>query len=530
MFGGLRLSAMVAAAMIAGANANAAPVTTESGAIQGVRDGRILVYKGIPFAAPPVGALRWNAPQPVQPWSGVRHAERFAPACMQLGTSMPGETPPVVDEDCLYLNLWTPAHARKLPVIVWIYGGGFTNGSAAMPLYSGDRLARRGAIVVTFNYRVGPLGFLAHPELTAESSRHSSGNYGLLDQIAALRWVQKNIAAFGGDPSRVTIAGQSAGAVSVSLLVASPLAKGLFARAIAQSGGLFEPVEVAPAYYLGTAEKTGEAYARSLNAKSLQDLRALPAGTLLGGSAGSVSHPIVEPTVLPLPPYDAYVARRQNDVPILVGSNDDEAKSLISDLSRIRAGSFEQDIRRSWGQLPPTLIPATLLAAYPHENDIQAVKARLAFERDLRFGWDMWAWARLQASNSRKPAFYYHFTQRPPFPKGSVYQDWGASHFAELWYTFDHLQQARWTWSRSDRRLADAMVRYWVNFARSGDPNGPGLPKWPRYANARATTQYLGRSIYSGPVAHFDTLKVFDTTYAAVRKRPFGKKSPSTPN
>jgi para-nitrobenzyl esterase len=509
--------------LVAGSSGHAAIVATNTGAVEGVRTGSLAIYKGIPFAAPPVGALRWREPQAVEPWRGVRKVEAFAPACMQVGTSMPGEKPPRVSEDCLYLNVWAPVRARKLPVIVWIYGGGFTNGSASMPLYWGDRLARRGAVVVTFGYRVGPFGFLAHPELTAESPHHSSGNYGLLDQIAALRWVRKNIAAFGGDPARVTVAGQSAGAVSVSLLVASPLAKGLFSRAIAQSGGLFEPVEVAPAYYLTSAEKTGEAYAQSLGAKSLADLRAMPATTLLGGLAGAVSHPIIDADVLPLPPYDAYVERKQNDVPILVGSNADEAKSLIPDVSNIRAKSFEQDIWQSWSQFPRSLLPSSLLAAYPHQDDAQARKARLAFERDLRFGWDMWAWARLQAIKSRRPAYYYHFTEEPPFPAGSVYQDWGPSHFAELWYMFDHLDQQPWKWSRADRSLSNAMASYWINFARSGDPNGPGLPRWPRYAGSNGATQYLGDKIHSGSVAHLDTLSVFDATYSAARKRPFGK-------
>ena len=221
--------------------ASAAPVLIESGALQGEDAKGLTIYKGVPYAAPPVGEFRWREPQPVRPWTGVRKAVAFAPACMQTGVSMPGETPPEVSEDCLYLNLWAPARraAQRLPVLVWIHGGGYTNGSAAMPLYWGDRLARKGIIVVTIAYRLGPLGFLAHPELTSESRHQSSGNYGLMDQIVALEWVHKNIAAFGGDPKRVTIAGQSSGSISVSILMASPLAKGLFQRAIGESGGLF---------------------------------------------------------------------------------------------------------------------------------------------------------------------------------------------------------------------------------------------------------------------------------------------------
>jgi para-nitrobenzyl esterase len=205
-------------------------VLTEPGTMSGVREGGLSVYKGVPFAAPPVGDLRWRAPSPVAHWTGTRKADAFAPACMQDSVSMPGETPPAVSEDCLYLNIWTPAKSvqEHLPVIVWIYGGGYISGSASMPLYWGDRLAHKGVIAVTIAYRLGPLGFLAHPELTRESPHHSSGNYGLMDQIAALEWVQKNIAAFGGDSKNITIAGQSSGSISVSILMASPLAKGLF--------------------------------------------------------------------------------------------------------------------------------------------------------------------------------------------------------------------------------------------------------------------------------------------------------------
>ena len=257
----------VAAAQLATA-AVAQQVVTESGTISGIRANELSVYKGIPFAAPSVGDLRWRPPIHATPWIGTRKADAFAPACMQVGVSIPGETPPTVSEDCLYLNIWAPAKAKTsndhLPVIVWIYGGGYINGSASMPLYWGDRLAQKGVIVVTIAYRPGPLGFLALPELTHESPHHSSGNYGLMDQIAALEWIQRNIAAFGGDPKCVTIAGQSSGSISVSILMASPLAKGLFQRAVGESGGLFEPLQLAPKFLLANAERDGDKYAASL--------------------------------------------------------------------------------------------------------------------------------------------------------------------------------------------------------------------------------------------------------------------------
>lgn len=505
------------AALLMPSSGSAKTVAAPAGRIHGTSDRDVVAYKGIPFAQPPIGRLRWREPQPLKPWRGTRSATTFAPACMQTGTSMPGEAAPSLSEDCLYLNIWAPAGASDVPVIVWIHGGGFTNGNAAMPLYWGDQLARRGAIVVTIGYRLGAFGFLAHPELTKESPRGTSGNYGLLDQIAALRWVKANIAAFGGDPSRVTIAGQSAGAISVSLLMAAPDAKGLFARAIAQSGGLFEPVQLAPGFKLDQAQKDGIAYARSVGATSLKALRAKPAEALLGGSAGSVSHPLFDHVVLPRTPYDAYVARIHNDVPVLIGSNQDEARSLIPDIDAIKASTFEADIAKTWGALPPAL-----LAAYAHGNDAQAAAARLAFERDLRFGWDMWAWARLHASRSTKPVYYYHFDAQPPFPANSVYEGWGASHFAELWYMFDHLDQQAWGWTASDRRLSHVMASYWVNFARDGTPHGRDLPAWAPFTTSRPATQYLGGTIRTGLPPHLDSLEVFDAVYAGVRGSPFG--------
>jgi para-nitrobenzyl esterase len=495
--------------------ASAAPVTIDAGKLEGSRQPGLVVYKGIPFAAPPTGAQRWREPQPVTPWPGIRRAVAFAPACMQTGVSMPGEPPPRVSEDCLYLNVWTPARTTsdRLPVMVWIHGGGYTNGATALPLYAGDRLARKGVIVVTVAYRLGPLGFLAHPELSKESGGRS-GNYALLDQIAALGWVQRNIAAFGGDPGRVTIFGQSAGAMSVSLLMASPRAAGLFHRAIAQSGGVFEPTQIAPGYLLANAERDGTAYAASLGAGSLAELRALPAATLLKGSAGAVSHPVIEPHVLPETPYDVFAAGRQADVPILVGSNADEARSLI-DLSKIKAASFADDLQRAWGPLPPPVI-----AAYPFTTDDEARKARADLERDLRFGWDMWAWARLHAGTDKSRAWYYHFAWAPPFPGNSVRAGWGASHFAELWYMFDHLDQERWRWRASDRALADAMSTYWTNFAKTGDPNGAGVPPWPAFSARDGKVLYLRDPITIGGVPGEPALQVFDAVYSALRGAP----------
>ncbi len=513
------LLVVVAPATSAITLAQSPQATTESGAISGIRASGLSIYKGVPFAAPPVAGLRWRPPVHVAPWKGTRKADAFAPACMQVGVSMPGETPPAVSEDCLYLNIWTPAKSahQRLPVIVWIYGGGYISGSASMPLYWGDRLAQKGVIIVTIAYRVGPLGFLAHPELTRESPHHSSGNYGLMDQIAALEWVQKNIAAFGGDPKNVTIAGQSSGAISVSILMASPRAKGLFQRAIGESGGLFEPLQLAPKFLLANAERDGEKYAVSLGATSLQQLRLLPAN-LLVGDAGGICHPVIEPYVLPVSPYEALTSGQQNDVPLLIGSNAEEARAMI-DVTHETAATFDIDMEHSVGQLPPPL-----LAAYPHATDEEAKQARLGLERDLRFGWDMWAWARLQATTGRSSVYYYSFRQQPPFPAGSVYEGWGASHFAELWYVFDHLDQEPWRWSKADRRVAEEMSSYWVNFAKSGNPNGPDLPQWPAFTNAESKVEYLGDPITVGGVASIKGLTVFDAVYTTVRGKPFAAR------
>jgi para-nitrobenzyl esterase len=504
-----RKAAAAATLCLISATAWAGTVMTESGALEGIEQGNLSIYKGVPFAAPPVGELRWREPRLVAPWKGTRKADAFAPACLQKGVSMPGETPPATSEDCLYLNIWTPARKadQGLAVMVWIHGGGYANGNASMPLYWGDALAKRGIVVVTIAYRLGPLGFLAHPELTAESSHHSSGNYGLLDQIAALEWVQRNIRAFGGDPGRVTIAGQSAGAMAVSMLMASPRARGLFHRAIGQSGGLFEPLQLAPQYLLANAETDGKKYVSSLHADSIAALRKRSAAELLTGAADRVSHPVIEPYMLPAAPYDAFVSGAYNNVPLLVGFNADEARALV-DVTNVKAATFAADIERGFGALPPPLI-----AAYPHATDAQARQARLDFERDLRFAWDTWTWARLQSAHGR--AYLYHFMQRPPFPEESVHHGWGASHFAELWYVFDHLDQEHWNWSAQDRKVAELMASYWTNFVKTGDPNGQGLLRWPTFDTGNALHFFSGG--YVGEVPGTDKLRVFDATYDAVR-------------
>jgi len=487
-----------------------------SGRLGGSSDNGVTRYLGVPYAQPPVGPLRWRDPQPVGTWTGVRDATRFAPACPQTGVSMPGEPPSPSSEDCLYLNVWAPDGAsrdgRPYPVIVWIPGGGLTNGSTSIPLYDGSALVRRGVVVVTVAYRLGVLGFLAHPELTAESGVGGSGNYGLMDQIAALEWVRRNIAAFGGDPQRVTVAGQSAGATSVSILMASPRARGLFQRAIGQSGGLFEPLALAPRYLLKNAEADGAAYGKALGAPTLAELRRLPTGRFLGDPrADVVIHPVIEPRVLPRPPYDVFAEGRHNDVPLLVGFNAEEARSL-TDLSGVTADTFHASLTARWGALP-----APLLKPYAYTSDEEARTARADFERDLRFGWDIRAWARLAARHGRSPVHAYYFSRRPPYPEGSLQQTWGAGHFAELWYMFDHLEQQPWPWTKADRDLADTMADYWVAFARTGAPEVQGRPKWPAFSTADEKVLLLDEVVRAGVLPNSSALDVFDSVYDSLR-------------
>lgn len=515
VFGSLIVVILAVAVTGAAGSAVAQEVSAATGRLKGSSAAGTTRYLGVPYARPPVGDLRWRDPQPVEAWTGVRDATRFAPACPQTGVSMPGEPPSPTDEDCLYLNIWAPGSpapdGKAYPVLVWIPGGGLTNGSTSIPLYDGAALARRGVIVVTVAYRLGVLGFLAHPDLTAESGKGGSGNYGFMDQIAALEWVRDNIAAFGGDPERVTIAGQSAGATSVSILMASPRARGLFQRAIGQSGGLFEPLALAPRYLLANAETDGAAYAESLGAATLAQLRGLPVERLMGAGADAVVHPVIEPRVLPEAPYDVFAARRHNDAPLLVGFNAEEARSL-TDVSDVTAQNFHRQLTARWGALPPAL-----LAPYHFTTDAEARQARTDFERDLRFGWDSRAWARLAAAHGEAPVHAYYFRQQPPYPKGSVQAAWGAGHFVELWYMFDHLDQQPWPWAETDRRLADTMADYWVAFTREGDPNGGGRPVWPAFVAADERVLMLGQPVEPGALPNNAALDVFDRVYERLR-------------
>jgi para-nitrobenzyl esterase len=480
-----------------------APVRTEYGLVQGTAESDLTVYRGILFAAPPVGDLRWRPPQPAAPWDGVRAATRFAPDPYQ------GDRSDGVSEDCLYLNIWTPAKSadERVPVLVWIYGGGFSRGGASW--VNGAHLAQKGVVLVSFNYRVSTLGFLAHPELSAESPHHVSGNYGLLDQIAALRWVQKNIAAFGGDPNRVTIFGNSAGAISVSMLCASPLAKGLFHGAISQSGGSFGPPRLTTypgenMKLLAVAERAGEVYAQTAGASSLAELRALPPAQLPAGPVTGTAWPIIDGWVIPDGQHRLYEAGNYNDVPVIVGYNSDEGLSFVRERT---AEEFVANARQRFGPFAERL-----LAAYPPgENTVPKTARDLL--RDAAFGWQTWAWARLQARTGDSKVFFYYFDQHPERAPDSPEANHGMRHGAEVNYVLQTLNREDPKLRPGDFAISDTVSTYWTNFAKHGDPNGPGVPVWPRFTEEKRTVMYFKDEAFPGPVPSAEALEVLDAYF-----------------
>ena len=493
-----------------------AAIRVEGGLVQGTSEDSLSVYRGIPFAAPPVGDLRWRAPQPASKWDGVRPADRFGPSCVP-GMRLPGGagqgTGP--SEDCLYLNVWSPAKsaADRIPVLVWIYGGGFAAGATSEPTYSGEKLAKKGVVLVSIAYRVGQLGFLAHPGLSAETKNHVSGNYGLLDMIAGLQWVQKNIAAFGGDPHRVTIFGESAGGIAVSMLCASPLAKGLFQGAISESGGSFGPPRptLMPGENmkrLADAERSGEAYAKSAGASSIAELRKVPADKLPAGAPGlgpGMAWPVIDGWVIPDDQYKLYEAKRYNDTPILVGYNSDEGASFAPPRT---PEEYTAGVKARYGPFAEKL-----LKVYPTDSATVSKTAR-DLTRDSAFGWHTWVWARLQAKTGKSKVFYYYFDQHPDYPAGSPRTGYGATHGAEVPYVFQHLKTSNPQVRPQDIAISDAMATYWTNFAKRGDPNGEGVPAWPAFSDANPVLLYFAATPHTGPVPSVEALKVLDGYFA----------------
>jgi para-nitrobenzyl esterase len=492
------------------------PVRVEGGLVQGTSEEGLAVYRGIPFAAPPVGELRWRAPQPAATWSGVRQATNFAPGPIQ-GARPPSGT----SEDCLYLNVWTPAKSagERIPVLVWIYGGGFGAGATSERTYSGEKLAKKGVVLVSIAYRVGQLGFLAHPELSAETTNHVSGNYGLLDMIAGLQWVKKNIAAFGGDPGKVTIFGESAGGIAVSMLCASPLAKGLIEGAISQSGGSFGPPRPATMpgenlKRLADAERSGATYVKNAGFASIAELRKIAADKLPAAGRGmGMSWPIIDGWVIPNDQYKLYEAGRFNDTPILVGYNSDEGASFSPPRT---SEDYIAGVTNRYGPFAESL-----LKAYPAGSGTPPKTAR-DLARDSAFGCHTWRWARLQSRVGKSKAFYYHFDQHPVYPEGSPRFGSGSPHGADVAYVFEHLNPSNPQITKADMDISEAMSSYWVNFAKHGDPNGEGLPAWPAFSDANPVVMYFAQTPHTGPVPSAESLKSLDA-YFAWRRTPEGE-------
>lgn len=461
-------------------------VQAPAGAVRGTFENGINIFKGIPFAEAPVGPLRWRAPVPKAKWSGVRDATSFGPACVQpegkLNNIYASASPPPMSEDCLSLNVWAPANARNAPVFVWIYGGALWGGASLDPVYDGQKFADRGIVFVSINYRLGPLGWLAHPELSAESKDGISGNYGLLDQIAALRWVKRNISAFGGDPSNVTIAGESAGGLSVMYLLASPPARGLFSKAIAESAYMISTPELKEARYgAPSAEAAGVALAQKLQAPNLAALRAMDPAKLTAGAsaAGYAPFGAVDGKILPRQLVDVFDRGEQARVPTLAGFNSGEIRSLmiLAPPPAASADDYVKRIRDAYGDLADRF-----LQLYPADSMKESI---LAASRDGLYGWTAERLARKQADVG-VPSYLYLFDHGYPAADQAGLHGFHAS---ELPYVFGTFDKTPPLWPKipdtaSEHALSDAMIDYWTSFAKTGHPVAAHAPAWQSFAQS----------------------------------------------
>ena len=472
-------------------------VKTVNGTVEGVHEkSGIYSFKGLPFAAPPVGDLRWKEPQPVKNWDGVRPAKDFGPRAMQapifgdMGFRSNG-----MSEDCLYLNVWTPNTKGKLPVLVYFYGGGFVAGDGSEARYDGESMARKGIVALTVNYRLGVFGLLSHPELTQESPHHASGNYGLMDQAAALQWVKQNIAAFGGDPDKVTIAGESAGSISVSAQMASPLSKNLIAGAIGESGSILGAL---PPVALSAGEQNGVQFAKTVGANSLAELRALNADSLLNASTkyGPFRFSMtVDRYFFPKDPLTIYESGKQSHVPLLVGWNSEEMNSrMVLGNDKPTKENYEKAVQKLYGDRA-----AEVLKVYGANTDADVEQAATDLASDRFIAFSTWRWANLQARAGEPVYRYYYSRPRPamrpemgnatPGLAGGVQRGSnapkmpaakGAVHSAEIEYAMGNLDYNKvYAWTPEDYKVSKTMQEYFANFIKTGNPNGAGLPKWP---------------------------------------------------
>jgi para-nitrobenzyl esterase len=515
------------------AAATADVVTIETGKIEGTTNGdhTVRIFKGIPFAAPPVGDLRWRPPEPPPHWSGVRNADKFGSACLQtnvFGDIYFRDNQP--SEDCLNLDIWIPAKTAKakMPVFVWFYGGGFVAGSASEPRYDGENLAKKGIIVVNPNYRLGVFGFFSYPELSKESEHHASGNYGLLDQVAALKWVVKNIKAFGGDPRNITIGGESAGSFSVCALMASPLSRDLFQKALGESGAFF-PDKQGGTLQLrphSETEQIGVKFAASLGASSLAQLRDMPADKLLQSNAkiagGFQFGPNIDGYFFTEEPANVYAQGAQSHVPLLAGWNADEGKMMVLfNPHKPTAKSFAEEARARFGD-----DAAGFLKLYPAMTDQEAVLSAEALASDDFIAYSTWKWINLQVMTGHSPVYRYHFEQVPavkpdakvgPIPASEL----GSRHAGEIEYVFQTLKSHDVPWTEDDFKVSDAMASYWANFVKSGNPNGKGLPEWPRYDSQTGfqVIHLSGKDIHAAPEAHRARYEFLDAQAAKDREK-----------
>jgi para-nitrobenzyl esterase len=507
----------VMTAVLATAALAAEQAKIDSGALEGSMNaaGTVRIFRGVPFAAPAAGELRWQPPQPVKPWSGVRNAQEFGPHCMQgnvFGDIYPRDK--VMSEDCLNLTVWAPAQpANQLrPVYLWFYGGGFAAGAEDEPRYDAESFAKRGIVAVNANYRLGVFGFLAHPELTQESAHHASGNYGLLDQVAALEWVRRNIAAFGGDPHRITIGGESAGSLSVSALMASPLSRGLFQQAVGESGAFFGSVGGRGMPTLAETEKHGEAFAKSAGAATLAELRAKSAEDLLAAATkmdrGFGFWPSVDGYFLPASVQSIFAEGKQSQVPLLAGWNADEVRmGVMMAKEKPNTKTFPEQLQKQFKDKADAA-----LKVYPAATDEQAIQSAgdLASDNFIVFG--TWKWIDMQARTG-KPVYRFEFDRAEPVPENMQkmgVKTMGAPHASELEYVFDTLPSKKADWKPEDQTVAQTMNAYWANFIKTGNPNSAGLPEWPDFAKTHQV-MHLDAVSHALPEQHRDRYEFLES-------------------
>ncbi len=483
--------------MSAAVHADSLTVKTEQGKVQGktINDGKVKAFMGLPYAAAPVGDLRWKAPEPPARWKGERDATKYGAHCAQgpvfadMIFQDSGQS-----EDCLFLNVYAPASSTvksKLPVMFWIHGGGYSGGASSEPRHNGDFLPLKGVVLVTINYRLGVFGFLATADLAKEANG-VAGNYGLLDMVSALQWVKANIRNFGGDPDNVTIFGESAGSFAVSTLMASPLARGLFAKGIGESGAAFS--DVLPTDTLDAREKKDSDWAASLGVTSLAELRAVPTDKILDAVKKKQGGfpPVVDGKLLTEQVADTYAAGKQAHVPLLAGWNRDEAS--FAAMQGITAEKWKAQAASRF-----TDRAAAFLQFYPGDTDAQAMRSAIDFGSDSFIAFSTWKWLEAHRKTGDSPVYRYHFELAAPPSK--FHPGWFAFHSDDIEYVFGTLDTRPGAeWRPEDRKLSDEMMSYWTNFAKNGDPNGPGLPEWPKYGKQDELI-HLDSTITSGPDA-----------------------------